>query len=87
MRWPLDNVKINPAYEPEVAAKIPTHFMDIGRKRNFIFSEWAQESGSKDSEDTESEGTEAPILGISSSELYNEFFSAVMKTYVKQKTV
>ncbi|MBW0569258.1 hypothetical protein O181_108973 [Austropuccinia psidii MF-1] len=26
-RWPLDNVKRNPAYDPEVAAKIPIHFM------------------------------------------------------------
>ncbi|MBW0534611.1 hypothetical protein O181_074326 [Austropuccinia psidii MF-1] len=25
--WPLDNVKRNPAYDPEVAAKIPIHFM------------------------------------------------------------
>ncbi|MBW0498564.1 hypothetical protein O181_038279 [Austropuccinia psidii MF-1] len=24
-RWPLDNVKSNPDYEPEVAAKIPIH--------------------------------------------------------------
>ncbi|MBW0525140.1 hypothetical protein O181_064855 [Austropuccinia psidii MF-1] len=26
-RWPLDNVKRNLAYDPEVAAKIPIHFM------------------------------------------------------------
>ncbi|MBW0548139.1 hypothetical protein O181_087854, partial [Austropuccinia psidii MF-1] len=38
-RWPLDNVKINPAYDPEVEAKIPIHFMEIDRKRNFRFSE------------------------------------------------
>ncbi|MBW0488525.1 hypothetical protein O181_028240 [Austropuccinia psidii MF-1] len=26
-RWPLDNVNSNPAYDPEVAAKIPIHFI------------------------------------------------------------
>ncbi|MBW0487654.1 hypothetical protein O181_027369 [Austropuccinia psidii MF-1] len=29
-RWPLENVKSNPAYEPEVAAKIPTPFHGNG---------------------------------------------------------
>ncbi|MBW0468831.1 hypothetical protein O181_008546 [Austropuccinia psidii MF-1] len=38
---PLVNVKSNPAYEPEVAANIPIHFMEIDRKKNFRFSEWA----------------------------------------------
>ncbi|MBW0585398.1 hypothetical protein O181_125113 [Austropuccinia psidii MF-1] len=33
IRWPLDNVKSNPAYDPEVAAKIPIHFMGIDRKK------------------------------------------------------
>ncbi|MBW0477500.1 hypothetical protein O181_017215 [Austropuccinia psidii MF-1] len=42
-RWPLDNVKRNPAYNSEVAAKIPIHFMEIDRKKNFRFSEWAPE--------------------------------------------
>ncbi|MBW0560253.1 hypothetical protein O181_099968 [Austropuccinia psidii MF-1] len=28
-RWPLDNVKSNPAYDPKGAAKIPIHFMEI----------------------------------------------------------
>ncbi|MBW0476004.1 hypothetical protein O181_015719 [Austropuccinia psidii MF-1] len=37
-RWPLDNVKSNPAYDPEVAAKIPIHFMEIDRRKNFRFS-------------------------------------------------
>ncbi|MBW0538109.1 hypothetical protein O181_077824 [Austropuccinia psidii MF-1] len=36
--WPLDNVKSNPAYGPEVAAKITIHFMEIDRKQNFRFS-------------------------------------------------
>ncbi|MBW0576574.1 hypothetical protein O181_116289 [Austropuccinia psidii MF-1] len=38
-RWPLDNVKSNPAYHPEVSAKNPIHFMEIDRKKNFRFSE------------------------------------------------
>ncbi|MBW0507159.1 hypothetical protein O181_046874 [Austropuccinia psidii MF-1] len=83
-RWPLDNVKSNPAYDPEVEARIPIHFMEIDRK-NFRFSEWAQESRTPDSGDTETEGKETPILGISYLELHNEFFIAVMKTYAKQK--
>ncbi|MBW0550310.1 hypothetical protein O181_090025 [Austropuccinia psidii MF-1] len=70
-RWPLDNVKSNPAYDPEVSAKIPIHFMEIDRRKNFRFSEWALESGTLDSGNTDSEGTETPILGISSSELHN----------------
>ncbi|MBW0578999.1 hypothetical protein O181_118714 [Austropuccinia psidii MF-1] len=84
-RWPLDNFKINLAYYPEVSAKIPIHFMDIDRKKNFRFSEWSPESGTFDSGNTDSEGTETSILGINSSELHNEFFSAVMKTYGKHK--
>ncbi|MBW0515057.1 hypothetical protein O181_054772 [Austropuccinia psidii MF-1] len=84
-RWPLDNVKRNPAYGPEVAANIPIHFMEIDRRKNFKFSEWAPESGTPDSGDTDSEGTETPTLGISSSQLNDEFFSAVTKTYVKHK--
>ncbi|MBW0474588.1 hypothetical protein O181_014303 [Austropuccinia psidii MF-1] len=59
--------------------------MEIDRKENFRFSECAPESGTLDSEETESEGTETPILGIGFSELHNEFFSAVMKTYSKHK--
>ncbi|MBW0492128.1 hypothetical protein O181_031843 [Austropuccinia psidii MF-1] len=64
---------------------IPIHFMEIDRRKKFRFSEWAPESGTPDSGHTESEGTETPILGISSSQLHNEIFSAVMKTYAKQK--
>ncbi|MBW0579041.1 hypothetical protein O181_118756 [Austropuccinia psidii MF-1] len=59
--------------------------MDIDRKRNFRFSEWAPVSGTLDSGNTDSEGTETPILEISSSELHNEFFSTVLKSYAKQK--
>ncbi|MBW0522281.1 hypothetical protein O181_061996 [Austropuccinia psidii MF-1] len=84
-RWPLDNVKSNPAYDPEVAAKIPIHLMEINRWKNFRFSEWAPEGGTPKSRDTDSEGTETPILAISSSEMHNEFFKAMMKTYVNHK--
>ncbi|MBW0589811.1 hypothetical protein O181_129526, partial [Austropuccinia psidii MF-1] len=83
--WPLDNVKSNPAYDPEVAANIPIHFMEIDRRKNFRFSELEPGSGTLDSGNTDSEGTETPILGISSSELHNEFFSAVLKSYAKHK--
>ncbi|MBW0546943.1 hypothetical protein O181_086658 [Austropuccinia psidii MF-1] len=41
-RWPHDNVKSNPAYDPYVAVKMPIHFMEIERKKNFRFSEWNQ---------------------------------------------
>ncbi|MBW0556671.1 hypothetical protein O181_096386 [Austropuccinia psidii MF-1] len=84
-RWPLDNIKSNQAHDPEVAAKISIHFMEIDRRKKFRFSEWEPEGGTPDSEDIESEGRETPILGIGSSELQNELFSAVMKTYSKHK--
>ncbi|MBW0589608.1 hypothetical protein O181_129323 [Austropuccinia psidii MF-1] len=84
-RLPLDNVKRNTAYDPEVAATIPIHFMEIDRKQNFRFSEWAPESGTPDSGTTDSGGTETPILGIGSSELNNEFLNAVMKKCAKHK--
>ncbi|MBW0516376.1 hypothetical protein O181_056091 [Austropuccinia psidii MF-1] len=84
-RWPLDNLKRNTAYESEVAANTPIHFMEIYRIKNFRFSECAPGNGPQVSGDTGSEGTETPILGISSSELNNEFFNAVMSTYAKHK--
>ncbi|MBW0474641.1 hypothetical protein O181_014356 [Austropuccinia psidii MF-1] len=84
-RWSLDNFKSNPAYSFEVAANIPIHLIEIGRRKNFRSYEWEQESGTPDNEDTESEGKESPILGIGSLELHNELFSAVMKTYAKHK--
>ncbi|MBW0523977.1 hypothetical protein O181_063692 [Austropuccinia psidii MF-1] len=84
-RWPLVNVKSNPAYDPEVAAKIPIHFLEIDRRKSFRFSEWAPGSGTPESGNTDSEGTETPILGISSSELQTEFFNAGMKTYTEHK--
>ncbi|MBW0541496.1 hypothetical protein O181_081211 [Austropuccinia psidii MF-1] len=84
-RWPLDNFKSKPALDPEVSAKIPIHFMEIDRKKNFRFSEWVPESGTPDSGNTSSKGTETTILGIGSSEVHTEFFNAVMKTYAKHK--
>ncbi|MBW0494532.1 hypothetical protein O181_034247 [Austropuccinia psidii MF-1] len=84
-RWPLENLKSNPAYDPEVAANIPIHFMETDSRKNFRFSEWAQRSGTPDSGDTDSEGTETPILGIIFSELHNKLFSEVMKKYAKHK--
>ncbi|MBW0469678.1 hypothetical protein O181_009393 [Austropuccinia psidii MF-1] len=59
--------------------------MEIDRRKNFRFSEWAPGSGTLDSGNTDSEGTENLILGIHSSELHNEFFNAVKKTYAKHK--
>ncbi|MBW0535837.1 hypothetical protein O181_075552 [Austropuccinia psidii MF-1] len=84
-RWPLDNVKSNPAYDPEVAAKILIHFMEIDRRMNFRFFEWEPGICTLYSGNIDSEGTESPILGISSSELQNEFFGAVLKSYAKHK--
>ncbi|MBW0590024.1 hypothetical protein O181_129739 [Austropuccinia psidii MF-1] len=84
-RWPLDNVKSNPAYDPEVAVQIPIHFIEIDRRKNFKFSEWAPEGGTPDSGNTDSEVKETSILGISSSELHNEFFNSAMKAYAKHK--
>ncbi|MBW0476270.1 hypothetical protein O181_015985 [Austropuccinia psidii MF-1] len=49
------------------------------------FSEWAPGRSTSDSGETDSEVTETPILGISSSQLHNQFFNEVMKTYSKHK--
>ncbi|MBW0495333.1 hypothetical protein O181_035048 [Austropuccinia psidii MF-1] len=59
--------------------------MKIYRKKSFRFSEWAPESGTPESGNTDSEGTVTLIWGISSSELHNEFFNPVMKKYEKHK--
>ncbi|MBW0573935.1 hypothetical protein O181_113650 [Austropuccinia psidii MF-1] len=59
-RWPLDNVKRNPAYDHEIAAKTPIHFMEIDRKKNFRFSEWAPEGGTPDSGKCDSEEQKLP---------------------------
>ncbi|MBW0558748.1 hypothetical protein O181_098463 [Austropuccinia psidii MF-1] len=59
--------------------------MEIDRRKNFRLSEWAPESGTLNSGNNDSEGTETPILGISSSELHNELFNAVIKSYSKHK--
>ncbi|MBW0495797.1 hypothetical protein O181_035512 [Austropuccinia psidii MF-1] len=59
--------------------------MEIERKKNFRFSEWATASSTPDSGKTSSEGTETPILGISSSELRTQFSNAMMRKYAKHK--
>ncbi|MBW0523662.1 hypothetical protein O181_063377 [Austropuccinia psidii MF-1] len=59
--------------------------MEIDRRKNFRFSELSPGSGTLDSGKTDPEGTETPILGITSSELHNEFFSEVLKSYAKHK--
>ncbi|MBW0557164.1 hypothetical protein O181_096879 [Austropuccinia psidii MF-1] len=59
--------------------------MEIDRRRNVKFSEWAPEFGTSESDKTEPEGKETPILGKSSSELHNEFFSSITKAYAKHK--
>ncbi|MBW0492268.1 hypothetical protein O181_031983 [Austropuccinia psidii MF-1] len=59
--------------------------MEIDRRKNFMFSEWALESGISNTHLSEPEGTETPILGISFSELYKEFIDLVMKPYSKHK--
>ncbi|MBW0523754.1 hypothetical protein O181_063469 [Austropuccinia psidii MF-1] len=53
-RWLLDNVKSNSAYDPEVTAKIPVHFMEVDRRKKLISSQWEPESGTPDSGDTDS---------------------------------
>ncbi|MBW0529628.1 hypothetical protein O181_069343 [Austropuccinia psidii MF-1] len=60
-------------------------FMEIDRRTKFRVSEWAPANGTPDSGDTGLEVTETPIFGVSSSELHNEFFDAVIKTYAKHK--
>ncbi|MBW0568023.1 hypothetical protein O181_107738 [Austropuccinia psidii MF-1] len=72
---------------------VPTVVMILGadeckteyRRKTFRFSEWAPEHSTLDSENIASEGKDPPILGISSSELHNEFFNAVLKSYAKHK--
>ncbi|MBW0471742.1 hypothetical protein O181_011457 [Austropuccinia psidii MF-1] len=84
-RCPLDNVKINPAYYPEVASKISIHFMEIDGRKTFRFSELEPEGGTPNTHLSDPEGTETSILGIRSAALHKEFFNSVMKTYFKHK--
>ncbi|MBW0467267.1 hypothetical protein O181_006982 [Austropuccinia psidii MF-1] len=71
-RCPLDNVKINPAYDPEIAVKVCINFMEIDRRRNFRFSEWAPENSTPDNHLSGPEGTGTPMFGKHSSELHTE---------------
>ncbi|MBW0567298.1 hypothetical protein O181_107013 [Austropuccinia psidii MF-1] len=70
-RWPLDNVKSNPAYDPEVEAKILIKFIEIDRRRQFRFSEWESGSGTPDTDHIGQKETETFILVIDFSELHN----------------
>ncbi|MBW0540816.1 hypothetical protein O181_080531 [Austropuccinia psidii MF-1] len=36
-RRPLDSFKSNPAYDPEVAAKIPIHLTEVDRRKSSYF--------------------------------------------------
>ncbi|MBW0483755.1 hypothetical protein O181_023470 [Austropuccinia psidii MF-1] len=84
-RWPMDNGRRNLPYDPTVSAKIPTHFMEIDRGKNFRLSEWALGHGNPETNQREPKETETLILGISSSELQNEFFNSVIRAYYKNK--
>ncbi|MBW0549585.1 hypothetical protein O181_089300 [Austropuccinia psidii MF-1] len=66
-RWPLENDNGNSANGPEVASKICTHFMKIDKKKNLRLSECAPGSGTPDTDHSEPEETETPILGMGSS--------------------
>ncbi|MBW0568249.1 hypothetical protein O181_107964 [Austropuccinia psidii MF-1] len=59
--------------------------MEIYRRKYFRFYKWVPESGTPDSRETDLEGTETPKVGLSSSELHNEFLNEVMKPYAKHK--
>ncbi|MBW0525936.1 hypothetical protein O181_065651 [Austropuccinia psidii MF-1] len=76
-KCPLDKVKIYSAYDPDIASKIPIHFIKVDRRESFRFPGWAPESGTSDSDNKEPQGRETPILGISSSEIHTEFFNVV----------
>ncbi|MBW0517421.1 hypothetical protein O181_057136 [Austropuccinia psidii MF-1] len=59
--------------------------MEADRRKNCKFSEWEPGFSTPDSDNNETERTETPILGITFSELHNEFFSSVTKAYAKHK--
>ncbi|MBW0555153.1 hypothetical protein O181_094868 [Austropuccinia psidii MF-1] len=59
--------------------------MEIDRRKNFIFSEWAPESGTPDSGDTDSEGTETSILKYRSPELESQLEEAWLRDYKDEK--
>ncbi|MBW0469710.1 hypothetical protein O181_009425 [Austropuccinia psidii MF-1] len=60
-------------------------YIDRVLRGKLQISELSPRSGTRDSGNTESEGTETALLRMSSSELKNELFSAVMKTCTKHK--
>ncbi|MBW0480557.1 hypothetical protein O181_020272 [Austropuccinia psidii MF-1] len=59
--------------------------MEIDRKANFKFSEWAPGSSTPDIDHIGPEETETPKLGIESFELHNKLLNSVSKYYEKHK--
>ncbi|MBW0468868.1 hypothetical protein O181_008583 [Austropuccinia psidii MF-1] len=84
-RWPLDNVKSNPAYDTEAFSKTNIHFMEKDRRKKFRFSKWEPRSGTPDTHQCEPAEAKTLIFGISYSEFHNEFFNLDIKTYSKHK--
>ncbi|MBW0527895.1 hypothetical protein O181_067610 [Austropuccinia psidii MF-1] len=59
-KWPLDNFKCNPAYDSKLAAKMPIHFVEIDRRRNFQFSQWEPEISTPNIHLSDQEGQKLP---------------------------
>ncbi|MBW0490058.1 hypothetical protein O181_029773 [Austropuccinia psidii MF-1] len=73
-RLALENYKINQAYDPEVASKIPIHRMETDWKKNLRFCEWALASGTPDKDYSVSEDAETHVLKIVIVDKYNKSF-------------
>ncbi|MBW0522324.1 hypothetical protein O181_062039 [Austropuccinia psidii MF-1] len=86
-RCTLDNVKRNPAYDQEVAAKIPISFMEVDRGRKFGFLEWEPEGETPNYDKGIQVKKETPILRRSSSELHTEFFIQCTNNMLKRNNV
>ncbi|MBW0579241.1 hypothetical protein O181_118956 [Austropuccinia psidii MF-1] len=59
--------------------------MEIDWRRHFIFSQWSVGSDASNTDYNEPEETETPKFRLSSSELHNEFFNSVKKSYAAHK--
>ncbi|MBW0470809.1 hypothetical protein O181_010524 [Austropuccinia psidii MF-1] len=62
-RWPLDNFKSNPAYDPEVAANIPIHFMEIDRRKTSDFLNGHQKMVPQTMKTLNKKGQKLPYCG------------------------
>ncbi|MBW0466845.1 hypothetical protein O181_006560 [Austropuccinia psidii MF-1] len=80
-RFSLATVQTNPAYDPEVAAKMLIHFMEIYRRKKFRFSQWAPESGTPDTLLSEPDRKETPILRYRSLELESQLKKPWLRDY------